>query len=109
MTVRGDQPFKDLADFAHRINPRALNKRVLESLAAAGAFDTIEPNRTRVFAAVDTLLATAQRTHDVVPANSRQADVEHEQIAARACVPQRGVTVGSAHHGVSFALEMVCD
>jgi DNA polymerase-3 subunit alpha len=37
---------------------------VLESLAASGAFDSIEPNRARAYAAVDTLLATAQRTHD---------------------------------------------
>ena len=42
--------FADLADFAARINPRAVNKRVLESLAAAGAFDAFEPNRARVFA-----------------------------------------------------------
>ncbi|HEX3506071.1 MAG TPA: DNA polymerase III subunit alpha [Xanthobacteraceae bacterium] len=62
--ARAEQPFKDLADFAHRINPRGVNKRVLESLAAAGSFDTIEPNRARAFAACDTLLATAQRTQD---------------------------------------------
>ncbi len=41
-TARGDRPFADLADFASRINPRAVNKRVLESLAAAGAFDALE-------------------------------------------------------------------
>ena len=38
VTVRGDRPFKDLADFAGRLNPRDANKRVLESLTAAGAF-----------------------------------------------------------------------
>ena len=64
VAARGEVPFKGLADFAHRINPRAVNKRVLESLMAAGAFDSIEPNRARAFAAADTLLATAQRTHD---------------------------------------------
>ncbi len=64
VAARGDKPFADLADFGHRINPQSLNKRVLESLAAAGAFDTIEPNRARAYAACDTLLATAQRTHD---------------------------------------------
>ncbi len=62
--ARAERPFADLADFAHRVNPRAINKRVLESLAAAGAFDAFEPNRARVFAVVDTLLATAQRTQD---------------------------------------------
>ena len=34
--------FTSLADFAARVNPRAINKRVIESLAAAGAFDTLE-------------------------------------------------------------------
>ncbi|MDE2373324.1 MAG: DNA polymerase III subunit alpha [Hyphomicrobiales bacterium] len=59
-----ERPFTGLADFAARINPRAVNKRVLESLAAAGAFDTIEGNRARAFAAVDAILATAQRSHE---------------------------------------------
>ncbi|HEX4410532.1 MAG TPA: DNA polymerase III subunit alpha [Xanthobacteraceae bacterium] len=62
--ARAEGPFKDLGDFGRRINPRAVNKRVLESLAAAGAFDSIEPNRARASAAVDTILATAQRTQD---------------------------------------------
>ena len=64
LSARGEQPFADLADFARRINPRAVNKRVLESLVAAGAFDAIEKNRARAFAAVDTMLATAQRAHE---------------------------------------------
>src|SRR5262245_64632831 len=34
--ARGDRPFRDLSDFVSRVNPRAVNKRVLESLAAAG-------------------------------------------------------------------------
>jgi DNA polymerase-3 subunit alpha len=62
--ARGARPFRDLADFARRINPRALNKRVLESLAAAGAFDALEGDRARAFAAVDPLLAVAQRCHE---------------------------------------------
>ena len=64
VAARGDRPFADLADFGRRINPRAVNKRVLESLVAAGAFDAVEPNRARANAAVDALLATAQRTQD---------------------------------------------
>jgi DNA polymerase III subunit alpha len=59
-----ERPFTGLADFAARINPRAVNKRVLESLAAAGSFDAIEGNRARAFAAVDAMLATAQRSHE---------------------------------------------
>ncbi len=64
IAARSERPFADLADFARRINPRAINKRVLESLVAAGAFDAIESNRARVFAAVDAVLGTAQRAHE---------------------------------------------
>src|SRR5690348_670550 len=40
--------FTSLADFASRVSPRAVNKRIIESLAAAGAFDTMEPNRAQI-------------------------------------------------------------
>lgn len=56
--------FKSLDDFAKRVDPRLLNKRQLETLAAAGAFDAIEPNRAGVHAAAETILAVAQRTHE---------------------------------------------
>ena len=39
VATRSDRPFADLGDFANRLNPRDANKRVLESLVAAGAFD----------------------------------------------------------------------
>ena len=70
--ARGDRPFADLSDFASRINPRAVNKRVLESLAAAGAFDALEGNRARVFAAVDAMLAAAQREHEAAESGALQ-------------------------------------
>jgi DNA polymerase-3 subunit alpha len=62
--ARAERPFRDLTDFASRVNPRAINKRVLESLAAAGAFDALEGNRARAFAGVDMILSFAQRRHD---------------------------------------------
>ncbi|RTL54527.1 MAG: DNA polymerase III subunit alpha [Bradyrhizobiaceae bacterium] len=55
--------FTSLADFAARVSPRAINKRVVESLAAAGAFDSINPNRAAVFAGADAILAACQRSH----------------------------------------------
>src|SRR5207244_9468571 len=54
--------FTSLADFAARVNPRAVKKRIIESLAAAGTFDTIEPNRARVFAGPDAMRAACQRS-----------------------------------------------
>lgn len=62
VATRGERPFRDLADFARRINPREVNKKVLESLAAAGAFDELDPDRARVFAGIETILAVANRT-----------------------------------------------
>lgn len=56
--------FAGLDDLARRVDPRLLNKRQLETLAAAGAFDTIAPNRAGVFAVAETLLAVAARTHE---------------------------------------------
>ncbi|MCA1654317.1 MAG: DNA polymerase III subunit alpha [Sphingomonadales bacterium] len=51
--------FKSLDDFAERIDPRLLNRRQLESLAAAGAFDSLNGDRAAVFAAAETILAHA--------------------------------------------------
>jgi len=88
--VRGERVFADLSDFGRRINPRAVNKRVLESLAAAGAFDCIEGNRARACAAVDAILATAQRTQDDVARGQSElfaGAAAHSAIAVPALEP----------------------
>jgi len=64
--VRGDRPFRELAEFARRINPKIINKRVLESLIAAGALDELEADRARLTAGVDRILAVAAHAHDSV-------------------------------------------
>ena len=58
--ARGERPFADLADFAARVDPRQLSKMQIENLARAGAFDSIETNRARVFTGADTVLKRAQ-------------------------------------------------
>jgi DNA polymerase-3 subunit alpha len=57
-------PFSSLDDFAARIDPKLLNRRQLESLAAAGAFDKLNPDRAAVFAGAETILAHAASAHD---------------------------------------------
>jgi DNA polymerase III subunit alpha len=57
-------PFSNLEDFAARIDPRLLNRRQLESLAAAGAFDAIKPERAAIFGAAETILAHAASAHE---------------------------------------------
>jgi DNA polymerase-3 subunit alpha len=54
-------PFRDLFDFAERIDAKAINRRALENLAKAGAFDCIEPDRARALAAADVMSAYAQK------------------------------------------------
>ena len=66
VAARNGRAFSDVTDFARRINPRAVNKRVLESLTAAGAFDSLEPSRARAHAAIDGMLSTAQRSHEAI-------------------------------------------
>jgi DNA polymerase-3 subunit alpha len=62
--ARGKNPFTGISDFATRVNPRAINKRVVESLGAAGAFDEFENNRARVFGGADRILGEANRAHE---------------------------------------------
>ncbi len=56
--------FASLSEFAQRINPRMLNKRALETLAAAGAFDVLEPDRAAVYGNIDKLLGEANRSSE---------------------------------------------
>ena len=56
-----DGPFKDLSDFASRFDPKALNKRALETLALSGAFDALEKNRALVHGNIENMVALAQR------------------------------------------------
>jgi DNA polymerase-3 subunit alpha len=51
--------FQSLDDLFSRAPQGALNRRALEGLAAAGAFDSLEPNRAKVMANADMLLAVA--------------------------------------------------
>ncbi|MEZ5853910.1 MAG: DNA polymerase III subunit alpha [Hyphomicrobiaceae bacterium] len=54
-------PFKSLADFASRFDPKQVNKRALEMLAMSGAFDGLEANRAAVHGNADTMIGVAQR------------------------------------------------
>ncbi|HEY6982847.1 DNA polymerase III subunit alpha [Reyranella sp.] len=60
----GNGPFKDLFDVAERLDQRVLNKRLVESLVKAGAFDTLNKNRAQSFGAIEPLLRHSQATHE---------------------------------------------
>ncbi|PIE16165.1 MAG: DNA polymerase III subunit alpha [Rhodobacterales bacterium] len=63
-TARDGQPFTSLFDFARRVDMKRIGKRPLEMLARAGAFDVLDRNRARVFAAIEALSAYSAAIHE---------------------------------------------
>jgi len=61
--VKGRQegPYESLLDFCKRVDLRVVNKRVLESLILAGAFDGLEGHRAQLFAVLDDCLETVTK------------------------------------------------
>ena len=57
-------PFKDTFDFAERLDQRVVNKRLIEGLVKAGAFDSLNKNRAQTFGAVEALMRHSQATHE---------------------------------------------
>lgn len=60
LAARGRGPFTSLVDVAERIDLRLCNKRVLESLVAAGACDSLGGHRKQLIEGLDQVLAEAQ-------------------------------------------------
>ena len=54
-------PFKSLSDFASRFDPKAINRRALETLAMAGAFEVLERNRALVHGNVEQMMDVASQ------------------------------------------------
>ena len=69
LRAREDGPFTDLFDFCARIDRRVVNRRTIEALIRAGAFDSIHPNRAQLIASVPLAVEAA----DQASANAMQA------------------------------------
>ncbi len=54
-------PFTDLFDFCARVDKRLVNRRVVEALVRAGAFDAVEANRARLLASAGRALEAAEQ------------------------------------------------
>ncbi|MWV44023.1 DNA polymerase III subunit alpha [Paenibacillus sp. HJL G12] len=59
MLVREEKPFESLLDFCRRIDLRVCNKRVIESLIQAGAFDSLPGHRSQLLAMLDETVEAA--------------------------------------------------
>ena len=54
-------PFKDLFDFCRRIDKRIVNRRAIEALIRAGAFDSLNDHRYQMLASLDAALESADQ------------------------------------------------
>ena len=54
-------PFENLFDFCHRLDKHIVNRRVVEALVRAGAFDRIDADRAKLFGTVGRALEQAER------------------------------------------------
>jgi len=68
---RTNGPFADIDDFVGRLDAGLVNKRQLENLVRAGAFDCFSPNRRRLFDGVENVIRHA---------SAAQADRNSDQI-----------------------------
>lgn len=59
--ARKQGPFTDLFDFCHRADKRLVNRRVVESLIRAGAFDSLNDHRASLLASVGVALESAEQ------------------------------------------------
>jgi len=59
--ARKQGPFKDLFDFCHRVDKRLVNRRVVESLIRAGAFDSLNDHRASLLASVGVAMESAEQ------------------------------------------------
>jgi DNA polymerase III subunit alpha len=76
-------PFKSIADFARRVDPRLVNKRAFESLVRAGAFDALHANRKQLVESADIVLGSAARVardREMGQASLFGAEAIHEEI-----------------------------
>jgi DNA polymerase-3 subunit alpha len=59
--ARNNGPFTDLFDFCHRVDKRLVNRRVVESLIRAGAFDSLNDHRASLLGSVGVALESAEQ------------------------------------------------
>ena len=101
-------PFGDAFDFAGRVDPHQINRRQIENLAKAGAFDSLTPNRRQMADGAEVLLAYSGQAK----ASRSQASLFDESDAALAPRPSlpeqedwdQNERLAAEHEAVGFYL-----
>jgi DNA polymerase-3 subunit alpha len=82
-------PFKDLFDFCRRIDKKVVNRRAIEALIKAGAFDALNNHRAQLLASLEAALTAAEAAAASASQTSLFGDVvEAAQEISLADVPR---------------------
>jgi DNA polymerase-3 subunit alpha len=86
LEARKAGPFKGLHDFCIRVDKRIVNRRVIEALVRAGAFDSIDSQRARLLASVGRALEAAEQAERQASQNSLFGEAEAPRGGAHVVV-----------------------
>jgi DNA polymerase-3 subunit alpha len=86
LAARKDGAFLDLFDFCRRVDKRLVNRRVVEALVRAGAFDSIDPQRARLLASAGRAIEAAEQAEASASQNSLFGEAEAPRGGAHAYI-----------------------
>jgi len=89
LAAREAGPFTDLADFCRRVDKRVVNRRCIEALVRAGAFDPVNPNRASLLASVGRAMEAAEQAERAATQVSLFGDGEAGHTAGLVLVETR--------------------
>ena len=82
-------PFRDLFDFCARVDKRVVNRRAIEALIRAGAFDSLDANRARMLASTGIAMEAAEQRERNAMQVSLFGDADVGSTQTLAPVPTR--------------------
>lgn len=85
----GHGPFTSLFDFCRRVDKRVVNRRAMEAMVRAGAFDSIEANRASLLASVGLAMEAAEQDERQASQESLFGDPSESRSAAFRLVDAR--------------------
>ncbi|MBS0337552.1 MAG: DNA polymerase III subunit alpha [Proteobacteria bacterium] len=88
-TRKADGPFTSLFDFCRRVDRRLVNRRAMEAMVRAGAFDTLEANRASLLASVGLAMEAAEQDERQASQESLFGDPSESRGAAFRLVEAR--------------------
>jgi DNA polymerase III subunit alpha len=80
LEARREAPFSGLFDFCRRVDKRIVNRRVVEALVRAGAFDSLDTHRARLLASVGRALEAAEQAERQASQSSLFGEVEVQPV-----------------------------